>query len=75
MVNVFRLSMYTNWCLLKLASYHLGNRDLLFLDDFISNKMAPRSLRKTFLGFKPGKGLGEDLPLTEAKKKPIDASF
>ena len=45
------------------------------IDDFISNKMAPRSLRKTFLGFKPGKGLGEDLPLTEAKKKPIDASF
>ena len=36
-------------------------------------KMAPRSLRKTFLGFTTGKRLSKDLHFTEAKKEFIIA--
>ena len=37
--------------------------------------MAPRSLRKTLLGCKPGKRLGEDVYLKEAEKRFTNYKF
>lgn len=70
--------MFANWHLSKLGSFpptKTGIQRAIFLNDYISKGMAPRSLRKTFLGIKSGRRLGEDLHLKRAENEFTIANF
>lgn len=74
---MIRPSEFSNGCLAMLSSYpptENGRQGPIFLDDYISKRMVPKSLRKTFLGFKTGKKL-RDLHLIGTEKDSIIESF
>ena len=74
LVHVVTSSVFTNWCLLKLASYpptETGKSGLYLSWWLHFKEMAPRSLRrkkKNLLGCKTGKRLREDLYLKGVEK-------
>ena len=76
LVNVIGPSVFVNCCLCKLGSYlptKIG-RQRHYVPWYLLKRMAPRSLRKTLLGCKIGKSLGEYLYHKEAEKEFIIAN-
>lgn len=51
----------------------LGDWGTNFLDNYIAKKMAPRSLRKTFLAGKTGKKLSTKIYISKGKSKDLQS--
>lgn len=77
-VSVMRSSVFADWCLLKsvrLLSSHRAGETALSLLMISFQKDGSRFWRKTILGCKTGKRMGQDLYLKGAEKRFEMVSF